>query len=548
MNYSVKGRAQKVNRLFYQILLKFLLFKIYSPFLSKSKKERKLQNLHSILSAQISNTFLELEGLFLKFAQQLSTMSSLLPKAYITQFEKAQNNSTPHPFSEIKERIEFELNSKIENVFLAFDEQPIGTASIGQVHKAVLLSGESVAVKVQHLNIEKIADLDLKLIQSVLKKIQYFIKIPGLETAFEEVSKMILEELDYKLEAQRIQVISDNLKNNDQILIPKIYSDFSTQKVLVMEFMDGHKITDDQFTSANSINKSQLAKNLLNIFSRNIFIDGLFHADPHPGNILVNKNGQLILLDFGAVGIFEKHMKEGLIILMQAALLKDENLMIAGFKKMGFISNEPGIDRICKKIIRLLGDFLVDEIKIEKLNFNEINLNDIDLSKAVDLLRSIDIKELEKVMKIPKDWVLLNRTIALVIGISSELAPQLDVLDTVKPNLLRMVIQKESLGMIFKNTLQQQALRMVALPRKMELFLEQAENGEIEIKVKNRKIEIKLIYVLVHQVLFAATTFLLYYFFKDSKNSFFFYSSLISLALFIRSFSLGIYYKRKLND
>ena len=284
----------------------------------------------------------------------------------------------------------------------------------------------------------------------------------------------------------------------------------------------------------------------MDVFSKNIFIDGIFHADPHPGNILVNKEGQLILLDFGAVGTFETHMKEGVIILMQATILKDENLMIEAFKKMGFIGDDPSIDKMCKKIIRILGDFLINEMNIDSINITQVNIDDIDISKLLGLIRGLDIKEIEEVVKIPKDWVLLNRTIVLIMGITTELAPETEIYKEVKPNILKMAIQKENLGMVLNSTIKQQALRVISLPRKIELFLAQAENGEIEINVKKRKFEIKLIYALVQQVLFLIAAILCYSMYSDTGNDILKWTSLGSAILFVKSFLYGIHYKRKL--
>tara|TARA_B110000459_G_C16394526_1_gene395798 strand:- start:78 stop:776 length:699 start_codon:yes stop_codon:yes gene_type:complete len=231
---------------------------------------------------------------------------------------------------------------------------------------------------------------------------------------------------------------------------------------------------------------------------------------------------------------------------MQAAILKDENLMITGFKKMGFIGDAPGVHQVCKKIIRLIGDFLVNELKIESININQVDMDQIDLSKVFSILKKIDLKEIEEVVKIPKDWVLLNRTIALIMGITTELAPNVDVFKTVKPNLYRMAIQKESLEMILKTTLQQQALRLISLPRKMEVFLAQAENGELEVNSKSRKIEVKLMYALAQQFLFTIGAILCYYLYNQSANVFMLYLSITSAVLFIKSFVFGVYYKRKL--
>lgn len=546
MEYTVVGRARKVNRLFFSVLPRFLWFKLYSLFLNQKLKKKILLKLHQKSAVQIAEVFMQLEGLFIKFSQQVSTMSGILPKAYIKEFEKAQSHSVPRPFTQIKTRIESELKGDLSDFFSSFNETPIGTASIGQVHKGELKSGEIVAVKVQHLNIEEIAKLDLDLILKLLKIVQVFIKIPGFESVFEEVKKMIQEELDYLHEAQQIEVISNNLKKDARIVIPKVYKQFSTGKVLVMDFVEGEKITNRSFLAQNGIDPEVVIKNFLDIFSKNIFIDGVYHADPHPGNVLVNEDGEIVLLDFGAVGNLGKQMKEGIIILMQAAILKDENLMISGFKKMGFIDDAPGIHKVCKKITRLLGDFLVNELKIESININQLDMDQIDLSKAFSLLKKIDLKEIEEVVKIPKDWVLLNRTIALIMGITTDLAPNVDVFKTVKPNLYKMAIQKESLEMILKTSLQQQALRLISLPRKMELFLAQAENGELEVNTKSRKIEVKLMYALAQQFLFAIGAILCYYLYNQSANVFMLYLSIISAVLFIKSFVFGVYYKWKL--
>ena len=546
MEYSIKGREKKVKKVFYAVLLKFILFRLYTPLISKQTKERKLKKLHEITASKISNTFMDLEGLFLKLAQQISTLSNLLPEPYIKEFEKAQNHSKSRPAHQIKQQIESELGIKTSQIFSSFEEQPIGTASIGQVHKAQLQNGDLVAVKTQHLRIDEIAELDLQLIKKHIKIIKYFIKIPGFDEMFQEIVKMIHEELDYEHEAKQIQKIANNFKGDDRIKIPKVYEQYSTKKVLVMEYVEGEKITNHTFAQQNTLDQSQLAKNILHLFSKSIFIHGIYHADPHPGNLLVNKSGQIILIDFGAIGTLSKNMKEGLIILMQASILKDENLMISGFKKMGFISSTPGIHKISKKIIRLVNNYLVNELKIENLNLNEIDIEQINFSKIFGLIKELNLKEIEEVIKIPKDWVLLNRTIALTIATVGEIAPKVDVYQEVKPNLLKMAIQKENMGMLFKTTLQQQLLRIIALPRKIELFIEQAEAGELEVTQKNRKTEIKIVYALIQQILFAVAALYCYNIYLKSQDKAMFYISIIGSVLFLKSFITAIVLKRKI--
>lgn len=313
-----------------------------------------------------------------------------------------------------------------------------------------------------------------------------------------------------------------------------------------MEFIEGNKITDRSFIRDNNLDPDTIAKNLLDIFSKTIFLDRIYHADPHPGNVLLNKDGQIVLLDFGAIGVLGDDMKEGLFVLMQAAVLKDENLMISGLKKMGFISDAIGINRVCKNIIKLLGDYLHDEIKIKKFNLNEIEINDIDISKIFDLIKKIDLTEIEDVIKIPKDWVLLNREFTLIIGVTSEISPEIDTYKVVKPNLLKMFVEKENLGIIVKTSLQQQLIRVITLPRKIELFLEDAENGTLDIKIKNRSKEVKLFYELLQQVVFIIGAGFSYYFYKSLNDICFFYMALGSLLFFFKSFIYGFVLKRKL--
>ena len=546
MEYSIKGREKKVKKVFYKVLIQFLLFKLYAPLLSKKSKERKLNKLHKTTALKIGNTFMELEGLFLKLAQQISTLSNLLPEPYIKAFEEAQNHSKARPANQIKQQIETELGAPINQLFSSFDDHPIGTASIGQVHKAHLLNGDTVAVKTQHLRIDEIAELDLQLIKKLIKIVTYFIKIPGFDEMFQEVVKMIHEELNYKHEADQIDTIAQNFAGDNRIKIPKVYREYSTKKVLTMEFVEGEKITNHQFAKQHNLNQNQLAKNILQLFSKSIFIDGIYHADSHPGNVLVNEKGQLILIDFGAIGTLSKNMKEGIIILVQASILKDENLMIAGFKKMGFISSAPGINKICKKIIHLVNDYLVNELKIENLNLNEIDIEKINLSKIFTLIKELNLKEIEEAIKIPKDWVLLNKTIALIMGIVGEIAPTVDVYQEVKPNLLKMAVQKENMGMIFKTTLQQQLLRIIALPRKIELFIEQAEAGEIEVTPKNRKAEIKIVYALIQQIIFVVAALYCYNIYLKSQDKIMFYASIIGSILFLKAFITALVIKRKI--
>ena len=288
-------RIRKAYGTAFMVLCSYLWLFLKTKLFGKKYYENRIFDLHVRNANRVKKTILHLQGLFIKVGQLLSILTNFLPKAFHEPLEALQNQIPARPLSEIQARLQAELGDSPENLFATFDKTPLASASIGQVHRATLKTGEQVVVKVQHQNIEDIANIDLTIMQRLVKLSAYFFDIKGMEHAYTQVRKMVEEELDFKQEAQSMQSIAKNLKEEPKLHIPTLYPDFSTQRVLVSEYCEGTKISDVQQLETWGIDTTDLANRLVHAYCQMVFEDGFYHADPHPGNILVQQDGTCLL-------------------------------------------------------------------------------------------------------------------------------------------------------------------------------------------------------------------------------------------------------------
>src|SRR3989344_1560988 len=258
---------------------------------------RYLQN-KSDLPRRLRLAMENLSGAFIKLGQLLSLRADLIPKEYAQEFSRLQDEVKPFKFEKVKEVIEKEFQKSLSEIFIKFDPNPIAAASVGQVHKAMLNNGKIVAVKVQRPGIEKIFEVDIALLYHLavlLEKHYPELKDYNLVDIVKEFEEYTKNELDYICEARNIDVFHSNFKD-DPIKIPKVYWEYTTRRVLTMEFINGVKIT--QVKS----NRRMYVRQIVESYLKQTMEYGIFHADPHPGNIFVMENQRLALLDFGIVG------------------------------------------------------------------------------------------------------------------------------------------------------------------------------------------------------------------------------------------------------
>lgn len=475
-------------------------------FLGKKYYNRRLAKLHSKNANRLQHLIVNLKGLLVKVGQLLSGLSNVLPDEYRDTLESLQDQAPPSNIANIKARLTKELGDAPENIFESFEEQPLASASIGQVHRAKLKDGTEVAVKVHHHNIEEIAELDLKIIEKLVGMIGRFFSIKGLDHVYGQIRQMILEELDYRHEAEVMQTIAENLKGDPNIEIPQTHPKYCTSKVLTTSFIEGVKLSNNQQLDDWGLDRDQIAKNLIHAFGQMILEDGFYHADPHPGNILVKKDGTIVLLDFGAVATLTDGMKDGIPLLILAVLRKDNDGAIKALRQMGFIGPGKEAQELAERLIETIGEFFSNEVEIKNLNLKDLTVDDIRGSSLDKLRQQIGIKKLTETIQIPEDWILLERTIVLLIGTCSGVAPEVDVLEEVKPQLKRIIFKNGHIKDIIIDAVKQQFTSLISIPTDLSKFLQTANKGKLEVVVKGQKEAVLLKHYHMQQYIYAIVT------------------------------------------
>ncbi|OIQ37573.1 MAG: hypothetical protein BM555_00515 [Crocinitomix sp. MedPE-SWsnd] len=530
---SYKRRTRKAIRIVNRLIWRYVRLYISKKFFGKKYYDRRVGRVELKNAQDLKEGILELKGLFIKFGQLLSIMSNVMPKSYGDLLESLQDHAPESPFENTKQTLEEDLGEPLENLFQDIPEKPIASASIGQVYKATLKSGEKVAVKVQHKNIEELAKADLQIIKKMLNRISFFIKINGMDFVYEQISKMIIDELDFNKERASMQVIGDNLEESEGIRVPNVYTEFSSSRVLTTSFEEGVKITNVEQLKEWSLSGEDISKRLILAYCKMVLEDGLYHADPHPGNILVNKEGEIILLDFGAIAVLSEKMRKEIPVLLQAALAQDYDKVLTSLQRMGFIGDNTDARKVAKKIVDAFSNFLNNEVEMSGFKMNDISIEDIKGSSIEGLMKELSIAELTKTIQVPKDWVLLNRTLVLVGGISAQIAPELDPVSVVKPYLKSQMLTFENIKSMLMDAIKGQLKNLLALPGQLNTFLSKANNGELEIEVKN---DTKQLYALGQQFIWVLLTLAFVFFYQmRTTNEFWLYFAGFTSLLFLRS-------------
>ena len=276
------------------------------------------------------------QGLLIKTGQFLGTRPDVVPDAYIEVLSKLQDEVPPESFEHIRDVIERELGRPMSDVFAEFDEQPVASASLAQVHRAVLKDGRVVAVKVQYPGIDRIVDIDLANMSFFIGVLNKLDRTMDYRFVAEEMRKHIPLELDFINEGHNAERIAADFADVHDIVVPKIYWDYTARRVLTMEYIDGIKITDYDAMHRQGIDSSDVAKILVYAFAEMIVKFGFFHADPHPGNLMVLPGPKLVLIDFGQAKELEPEFQATLLQFTKTLLSGDMQAMGVAFRDLGF--------------------------------------------------------------------------------------------------------------------------------------------------------------------------------------------------------------------
>ena len=389
------------------------------PRKKHKKKDPKIED--KSIGERVRLILEELGPTFIKFGQIASTRPDLLTDDIIEELEKLQTHVPAFPYHDVKYIIEKELERPIEEVFHRFEKEPLAAASIGQVHVGVLKTGEKVAVKVQRPNIQKTIETDFEILKELATlaelRIEWAARYRVIEVV-KEFADMIRNELDYIIEARNTNRIADQLAESDAVVIPEVYEEYTTSKVLVMEYIEGEELTDIIEGRVTGYDKKLLADQLAQMTFQQVLIDGFFHADPHPGNMLIQPDDVIVLLDFGMVGRLTLDMKEHFGLLLINMMRENIAGMTDQLLKMGHVS--PSLNKRA----------LQSDIEILMDKYYRIPLSEVSLGEAVRELFQIAHRH---EISLSPDYTTLGKTILTLEGTIVQLDPDLSLVEVAKP-------------------------------------------------------------------------------------------------------------------
>jgi ubiquinone biosynthesis protein len=501
-NRPVRFRFIRAFGVTFGIIISLGLFHLWGKFLGKEWEDSRMPAVYGKNAQRLKRLLLSLQGIFIKAGQLISILSNFLPDYFRRELEELQDKIPPRPLSEIYERIQKELGKDPGQLFAEFDQNPIASASLAQVHLARLQDGRQVAVKVQYLDIEANTKKDLQTIKQLLSFYGFFLRIKGLGFLHSQFSQMIQEELDFRLEAQHIETIAANFTGNPQVFFPKVIHELSTERVLTTEFMEGVKISDLENLTERNIDRQALAERVLTAYCQMIFSDGIYHADPHPGNILVQPDGSIVFVDFGAVAKLSDEMKKGILQFFEGVLKRDNDQISAALQQMGLIALHEDNQHV-EQLVDFIYSRFLQQMTVESWNLADIHVSMQDkLDVMIDFSKmDISLRELMATFQIPKDLVLLTRTILLLLGLCTHLSPSTNPMKTIQPYLETFVLGHDKNWVkLIEKAVKDIALSAITIPAELQNFLIKANHGGLEVKGLSESAN--LVYALGHQLLY----------------------------------------------
>ncbi|HAJ33036.1 MAG TPA: 2-polyprenylphenol 6-hydroxylase [Candidatus Atribacteria bacterium] len=422
----------------------------------------------------------ELGPTFVKLGQILSTRPDLIPPDYIEELQKLQDKVPPFAYAQVNQMIKRELGADILEIFKSFEQKPFAAASLGQVHQAILEDGDKAVVKVQRPDIEKVIETDLDILFHLARLTEKHIPASRLYNPVgivEEFTKAIRLELDYGTEGRNAEKFSKNFEEDETVYAPKVYWEFSSKRILTMEFIQGIKVNNIKELDKAGYDRNKIAENGAKAFMKQILIDGFFHADPHPGNILVMKDGVIGFMDFGMMGRLDEEIREKGVDLFIAIMERNPNKIINEMLNLGIAP--PEIDMHSLKVdIREMLDQYYDR-----------TLKEIKLGELVNQLVKIFIKYH---IKIPAEFTLLGKSLLTIEGIGLELDPDFNLAEIAKPYAKDLILERKSPQRLFTkllNDLSELYNLIILIPRQLNKALKKMEKGTFKLEFQHRGLE-----------------------------------------------------------
>jgi len=485
----MKNRYKQFNR--YQQIVSILFNYGFDDFLSRmplqkyitaarrlSKKEitKKVEKLTTI--QRIKLAMQDLGPAFIKLGQMLSMRPDLIGVELAEELQSLQDNVPPFSSSKARAIVESELNKSLNDIFINFIDEPIAAASISQAHKAKLKNGRDVVVKVQRPNIEEVVFTDLEILHDLMKTAQKHIeelRTYDLIGIANEIKNAMKKELDFVLEAQNISKFR-KLYLQD-VYAPEVCWDYTTEKVLTMEYVEGIKVSNLNELRLSGIKPEVIVEKCIKSMFKQIYQYGYFHADPHAGNILVDKNGDIIFLDFGIMGRLTEQQRKNLVKAFIAVSERDIDRLVDILDRMNILSEDSDL-KLVKKIIGELLDRYYD------LPFHQI--------KAKKIVNDVFSKARSMKLIFPSDFVLMGKAIAALEGLALSLDPAFHI-EKISPMFFKSIIHEQLRARVGLKEVKKFMIEVIELieqmPSNMQIFMEKILKGKFAFSIEHLKLQ-----------------------------------------------------------
>tara|TARA_Y100001978_G_scaffold201794_1_gene221003 strand:+ start:3807 stop:5471 length:1665 start_codon:yes stop_codon:yes gene_type:complete len=441
-------------------------------FIHSRKKKEKIQQKRA---KWFTGELIKLGSAFIKIGQLLSARPDLIPKTWINELSTLQDSVPQFPFSTVEETINYELKEKFQNI-KKIERIPIGSASLAQVHKAILTSGKDVVFKVQRPNLKALFDIDLEIMQQIafiLQKNKNWSRGRNWVEIARECRKVLMRELDFNCEAQYAARFRQQFIDDPNIEIPEVIWDMSTERVLCLSYLKGTKISNIKELKLQNIDLPKIAEIGAISYLKQLVNFGFFHADPHPGNLAISKSGKLIFYDFGMMGNISNNLQKRIGSMVKSAALRDASSLVTQLQEAGLISEEIDIGPV-RRLIRLM----LKEALTPPFSSNIIDKLSGDLYELV----------YETPFQLPVDLIFVMRALSTFEGVGRMLDPTFNLVSVTKPYLISLMSSNNQSPNDLFNQLGRQvgeiSSKAVGIPKRIDDSLERLEQGDLQLQIR----------------------------------------------------------------
>ncbi|MEI6445874.1 MAG: AarF/ABC1/UbiB kinase family protein [Nostocales cyanobacterium ELA583] len=430
----------------------------------------------------IRTTFLDLGPTFIKIGQLFSTRADIFSAEYVEELSKLQDRVPAFSYEQVEAIIEQELGKKISVLFQDFEPVPLAAASLGQVHKAILYTGESVVVKVQRPGLKKLFEIDLGILKGIAR---YFQNHPKWGKGrdwmgiYEECCRILWEEIDYLNEGRNADTFRRNFRIYDWVKVPRVYWRYATSRIITLEYMPGIKVSQYDALDAAGVDRKAIARYGAQAYLHQLLNNGFFHADPHPGNLAVSPDGALIFYDFGMMGTIKSNVREGLMETLFGIAQKDGDRVVKSLVDLGAIAPVEDMGPVRRSVQYMLDNFMDKPFE----------------NQSVAAI-SEDLYELayDQPFRFPATFTFVMRAFSTLEGVGKGLDPEFNFMEVAQPYAMQLMTDNSSSeGNSFLNELSRQAVQVsstaLGLPRRLEDTLDKIERGDIRLRVRSVETE-----------------------------------------------------------